>query len=85
MNFMMNEIINWCEYWCGSLTFNQKVILSAAIKKKQFYGVGRAIGDMKLSPLVIIGKTINIINEDGYYELASPDGVKEYKEKLIKN
>lgn len=74
----MTDIINWCEKWCGDLTFNQKVILNCCITKNTFYGVGRGIGMVGFYPLVINNNQLNIIDSAGYYQLASKEGIKKY-------
>ena len=44
------------------------------ISKGEFLGVGRPIGRTKLMPLVLVGKTPNIIDKAGHYQLAALDG-----------
>lgn len=77
----IEKITKYCEHWCGPLEKEQEKMLLFNIKKGLFLGVGRAQGRTKLMPLVLIGKTVNVIDGAGYYQLAATDGRKGYTDK----
>ena len=64
----------FCKNWCGELTDSQKIILFHKVKRGEFLGVGRPIGSTRWMPMVLIGKSSNVIDEAGYYQLASVEG-----------
>ena len=70
--------LEFCEHWCGELEPNQKKMMEHKVKEGSFLGVGRPIGGMRFMPLVSIGKTVNVIDGAGYYQLAAFDGRRGY-------
>jgi len=66
--------LQFCEWYCGELTFEQKIMVETVVKKGTFKGVGRAVGRMVYMPLLTIGSTYNIIDKAGYYQLSAIDG-----------
>ena len=70
--------MEFCLYWCDCLTdkMSQEQIKMTEYKinKGEFLGVGRAIGRTQLMPLVLVGKTANVIDKAGHYQLAAIDG-----------
>ncbi len=73
--------IEFCEKYCGELTKEQIGMINYNIKMKKFLGVGRQYAGSysKLFPMVIIGKTVNIINKAGYYDFCATDNRIAYK------
>jgi hypothetical protein len=78
INNILNEAkeseVEFARRHCGKLTKEQEIMINAAVKKGTFLGVGRGLGRSKYFPLVLIGSTRNVIDERGYYQMASEDG-----------
>jgi hypothetical protein len=74
----MMDKLKWCENVCGPLTKEQTVMVQHNIKKNTFVGAGKFIGGGYLMPMVYIGKTLNVIDKAGYYQLASAEGREKY-------
>ena len=61
----LDFVKKYCE-----LTPDQEHMLMHCINNDTFIGIGSAIGRTKLFPLVNTGKTCNVIDSAGYYQLA---------------
>ena len=68
----------FCVHWCGPLTDEQWAMVVHKVDRNEFLGVGRALGVMGYMPLVLVGKTPNVIDKAGYYQLAAMDGRRGY-------
>jgi hypothetical protein len=68
--------IEFCEYWCGALTEEQKAVLEYKIKTGKFLGVGRVTGGMGRMPAFegYPSKAWYVIDQCGYGQLSSSDG-----------
>lgn len=74
----MSKQEQFCKQWCGPLTNEQRVVLANKVECGEFLGVGRPCGGMQFMPMVLIGKTPNVIDKAGYYQLAAIDGRRGY-------
>lgn len=68
--------LEFCEYWCGDLTEEQKAVLEHKIKTNKFLGVARAIGGIGRMPAFegYPSKAWHVIDKCGYSQLSSSDG-----------
>jgi len=76
----MNEL-EFCEYYCGELTEEQKAVLGHKIKTNKFLGVARPIGQSCFMPAYQGYPNLdawNVIDNCGYSQLSSKDGRKLY-------
>ena len=73
LNESLDEIA-FCKKHCKKITREQEVMITANVKKGTFIGVGRPLGRSFYFPMVLIGNKRNVIDEKGYYQLASDDG-----------
>lgn len=74
----MDEL-SYCEHWCGELTTVQKSVLEHHKEQDTFIGVGRAVGRSIYMPLVEIGKTANVIDQAGHYQLSAVPGRRSFE------
>lgn len=74
VNLMVPAEIEFCERWCGTLEPAQAQMTLRHVEKGTFLGVGRAMGRSGVSPLVLVGQQLNVIDGAGYYQDASLAG-----------
>jgi len=64
--------LEFCENKCKEVTSSQKIMIEASVKKGNFMGVAqRSGGSSEVFPACQIGKTVNIIDKAGYYQLGT--------------
>lgn len=72
--------IEFCEYYCGTLTEEQIAVLNHKIKTGKFLGVARSIAGMTYQP-AFEGYPFgawHVIDKCGYSQLSASDGRKLY-------
>ena len=79
----MNSPIDFCEKWCGNLSEIQKNIIEEKCRNNSFVGCAFAPGTLSLLPCYSIKDVLYVIDENGYYQLASNAGKKIFVKDLF--
>jgi len=74
--------LDFCEKHCGQLSGPQRMMTRHNITNGRFLGIARPIGQMHFCPMILMGKTVIVIDRAGYYQLAAVEGRLTYKREV---